>query len=254
MEDHIKAELANLYQTIASGYYTDGTVSEVFSTLRPLVPKGTRAKSKISEIGDFLAHRDERNRGYWSKELGNSVRAVAKKGRRAKQQHMPWKATEILAEINDYFSQAGLTIHENHADNFCTLFFPKLVDTKLVLRNQHTVRFGLTYDGSLVHLVAVLSHKSDGLIALPIITATTKIFVRCTEGGSARLKEAPRFGSTYPVKDKSRTRIKFDLVGGCVTAMQESVPLTVSIKGNNDGQDEIVIPGIPYRRLVPVQE
>lgn len=255
MNDNTQIELGRIWQRIHSGRFDESTVVDIFTRIRELVDRSKSKNSKVLEIGDFLAHWQERTRGYWSNHLTDTVKDIQKKGRVRKLKYKPWTDLQILEELNEYFSLAGYEISESWAPAISALLFPKLLDTRIRLRNQQEVILGVHYDqAGTLSLCALLELKGD-IFALPIISAHCEVFAMEETDYGIRFRALPSFNTKHPTVGL-RTKLGLNLVNGKICAIQEGRLIRVDFEAGDQILEEIehAIPAIPYQRMTRILE
>lgn len=255
MEDNTQIELVRIWQRVQSGRFDESTVVDIFTRVRELVDRPNNKNSKVLEIGDFLAHWQERNSGYWKNTLTDTVKDIQKKGRIRKLKYKPWTDLQILKELNEYFGCAGVEITENWAPVLCALLFPKLLDTRIQLRNKQEIVLGVHYDQSGSLNLCALLYRNGDVFALPIISARCELFAKEETGAGISFRPLPTFSTKHP-KLGLRTKLGLELVNGRVCASQEGRLIRINMGEGDQTEDEIehIIPAIPYQRMTRVLE
>lgn len=255
MDDNTQIELVRIWQRVQSGRFDESIVVDMFTRIRELVDRSKNKNSKVLEIGDFLAHWQERNRGYWSNELTDTVKQIHKKGRARKLRYKPWTDLQVLKELNEYFGRAGVEISENWAATLCALLFPKLLDTHIRLRNQQEVVLGIHYDQNGTLSLCALFELNGNVFALPIVSASCKLFAKQQTEADLRFRALPTFDTKHPSVGL-RTKLGLELVNGRIFASQEGrlIRMDVGVGDHSEENTEHAIPAIPYQRMLRVLE
>lgn len=253
MDEHTQIELIQIWKKLESGAFDVGVVVDLFRRLRELIDRSHNGKSKVLELGDFLAHWQERTKGHWSGELTNTVKDIEKKRRIRKLLYKPWTDIELLEEVNQYFRQAGVQVREQRAGALCGLLFPKLLDTRIRLRNLREVVLGINYDqAGKLHLGAMLE-QGEGVYFLPIISASCELFAKDETEFGIQFRPLQSF-YTWPPSVGRRTKLTLDLVRGKLCASQEGLLIQVDFAAGdqNDQVMEHAIVGVPYQRMFKI--
>jgi|GEM_PF-3850456 len=251
MDNNTQIELGRIWQRVQSGRFDESIVVDIFTRTRELIDRSKNKNSKVLEIGDFLAHWQERSRGYWSNHLTDTVKDIQKKGRIRKLMYKPWTDLQVLTELNKYFVQAGFKITENWAPTLCALLFQKLLDTRIRLRNQDEVVLGVHYAQTGNLSLCALFDMNGEVFALPIISASCEVFAKEETEYGISFRALPAFNTKHP-RVGLRTKLGLELVDGRICASQEGRLIRIDKEAGDHHEEQIehAIPGIPYKRMI----